>query len=461
MGFLSAYTKEFNYNLKLAIPVITALLGHAFVQLVDNIMVGQLGTTSLAGISLGNSFFWVAMSIGIGFSTAITPLTAETDGQGIPAKGRKVLIHGLLSCTFLGIILSISVLLAHPLLFKMGQPEQVVGLAYEYLFWVGISLLPLLMFQAFKQFSDGLSLTKPSMYASILANIFNVILNYMLIFGNWGAPAMGIEGAAIGTLISRVLALIFICIYLFIDKRFSPYVRNFTNKSLDKLLFTKIFNLGLPSAAIMFFEVTFFTCAVWLSGLLGENYQAANQIALNLSTVTYMFAMGFGVAAMIRVGNQKGKKNYMDLRRVAISIFLLIFLFDIIFCLIFLIFNDHLPWLYLDIESASNIKDVYQVLSLSASLLIISAFFQISDGLQAVVLGALRGLQDVNLPALIAFSSYGLIGLPISFILGIKIGYGVIGIWIGLLSGLSVSSILLLLRFQYLTKKLINKNVKN
>jgi len=459
MGFLAAYTKEFNYNLKLAIPVITALLGHTFVQLVDNIMVGQLGTASLAAISLGNSFFWVAMSIGIGFSTAITPLIAEADGQGNIIKGRKVLIHGLLSCIFLGIVLSISVLLAQPLLYKMGQPDQVVDFAYKYLFWVGISLIPLLIFQAFKQFSDGLSYTRPSMYASLLANFFNVILNYMLIFGNWGAPAMGIEGAAIGTLVSRLLALIFMITYLFIDKKFSPYVRNMLRKGLDKLLFIKIFKLGFPSAAIMFFEVIFFTCAVWLSGLLGKNPQAANQIALNLSTVTFMFAMGFGVAAMIRVGNQKGKRNYIELRRVALSIFLLIFIFDIVFCLFFLLFNDQLPWLYLDIENTSNMSDIYEVVKLSASLLIISAFFQISDGLQAVVLGALRGLQDVNLPALIAFFSYGLIGLPISYFLGIKIEYGVTGIWIGLLAGLTSSSILLFLRFQYLTKKLINKNV--
>ena len=460
MGFLSAYTKEFKYNLKLAIPVITALLGHTFVQLIDNIMVGQLGTASLAAISLGNSFFWVAMSVGVGFSTAITPLIAEADGQRNILKGKKVLIHGFLSCIFLGIALSIFLIITQPFLYEMGQPKEVVNLAFKYLFWVAISLIPLLIFQAFKQFSDGLSYTKPSMYASLLANIFNIILNYMLIFGNWGAPAMGIEGAALGTLISRVLALLFMITYILIDKKFAPYVRNITEKGLDKILFFKIFKIGFPSAAIMFFEITFFTCAVWLSGLLGKNPQAANQIALNLSTVTYMVAMGFGVAAMIRVGNQKGKSNYIELRRVAISIFLLIFIFDFIFCVIFLLFNDQLPWLYLDFENSSNLKDIYEVVKLSSGLLIISAFFQISDGLQAVVLGALRGLQDVNLPALIAFFSYVLIGLPISYILGVKLNFGVNGIWYGLLSGLTSSSILLFLRFQYLTKKLILKNAK-
>ena len=460
MGFLSAYTKEFKYNLKLAIPVITALLGHTFVQLIDNIMVGQLGTASLAAISLGNSFFWVAMSVGVGFSTAITPLIAEADGQRNILKGKKVLIHGFLSCIFLGIALSIFLIITQPFLYEMGQPKEVVDFAFKYLFWVAISLIPLLIFQAFKQFSDGLSYTKPSMYASLLANIFNIILNYMLIFGNWGAPAMGIEGAALGTLISRVLALLFMIIYIFIDKKFAPYVKNIAEKGLDKILFFKIFKIGFPSAAIMFFEITFFTCAVWLSGLLGKNPQAANQIALNLSTVTYMVAMGFGVAAMIRVGNQKGKSNYIELRRVAISIFLLIFIFDFIFCVIFLLFHDQLPWLYLDFENSSNVKDIYEVVKLSSGLLIISAFFQISDGLQAVVLGALRGLQDVNLPALIAFFSYVLIGLPISYILGIKLDFGVNGIWFGLLSGLTSSSILLFLRFQYLTKKLILKNAK-
>ena len=459
MKFLSSYTKEFRYNLKLSIPVITALLGHTFVQLVDNIMVGQLGTASLAAISLGNSFFWVAMSIGIGFSTSITPLVAESDGQQNILKGRNVLFHGLLSCIFLGLVLSVSVFMFQPLLYKMGQPHEVVDLAFKYLFWVGISLIPLLIFQSFKQFTDGLSYTRPSMYASLLANLFNIILNYMLIFGNWGAPALGIEGAAIGTLISRFLALIFMIIYLFFDKRFYPYVKNITKRVIDKMLFYKIFELGFPSAAIMFFEVTFFTCAVWLSGLLGKNPQAANQIALNLSTVTFMFAMGFGVAAMIRVGNKKGRKNYLELRRVAISIFLLIFILDIVFCMLFLIFNDQLPWLYLDIDNSNNINDIYEVVKLASNLLIISAFFQISDGLQAVILGALRGLQDVNLPAFIAFFSYGLLGLPISYICGFKLGFGVSGIWIGLLSGLTSSSILLFLRFQYLTKKLITKNV--
>tara|TARA_Y100000766_G_C18597112_1_gene454785 strand:+ start:1 stop:606 length:606 start_codon:yes stop_codon:yes gene_type:complete len=196
-----------------------------------------------------------------------------------------------------------------------------------------------------------------------------------------------------------------------------------------------------------------------MSGLLGKNPQAANQIALNLSTITYMVAMGLSVVAMIRVGNQKGKKNFIELRRVAISVFLLIFILDIFFCLIFILLHNQLPWIYLDSKNLINSSDIYRVVELSSSLLLISAFFQISDGLQSVLIGALKGLQDVKLPALIAFTSYGLIGLPISYLLGIKSNYGVIGIWIGLFFGLTISSIFLLVRFQYLTKKLINQNL--
>ena len=309
---IANYTKEFRYNLKLSFPVMLGMLGHTFVAFADNVMVGQLGTAELAAVSLGNSFVFIAMSLGIGFSTAITPLVAEADASNNISDGKNAFKHGLILCTILSVLLFLIILLLKPVMYYMDQPKEVVELAIPYLNLVALSLIPLIVFQALKQFSDGLSSTKYPMYATILANVINIILNYLLIFGTFGFPKLGITGAAVGTLFSRIIMVYFFMIsYLFIDKKFSPYVRNITRRGLDKLLFIKIFKLGFPSAAIMFFEVTFFTCAVWLSGLLGKNPQAANQIALNLSTVTFMFAMGFGVAAMIRVGNQKGKKNYL------------------------------------------------------------------------------------------------------------------------------------------------------
>ncbi|MGB0316794.1 MAG: MATE family efflux transporter [Flavobacteriaceae bacterium] len=448
------YTQEFSYNLKLAFPVIIGLLGHTFVQLVDNIMVGQLGTAPLAAVSLGNSFFFVAMSLGIGFSTAITPLIAEADGAKDVSKGSKIFTHGLILCCGLGLLLSYGVLLSKPLLFDMGQPEAVVVLAYPYLQWVGISLIPLIFFQGFKQFSEGLSHTRPAMYATLLGNIINIILNYFLIFGYWIFPKMGVEGAAIGSLVARCSMLLYLALYIRLSTKFKEYVNKISFRNLQIKLFKGIIKLGFPSALQMFFEVLFFTAAIWLSGILGKNTQAANQIALNLSSMTFMFAMGLGVTAMIRVGNQKGRKDSIRLREVAHSIFLLIFLFDVFFCLLFLSLNEILPWIYLDSSNTFELKDSLEVVKIASTLLIISAFFQLSDGLQAVVLGALRGLQDVNIPAGITFFAYGLIGFPIAYFLGIYTTLEATGIWIGLLSGLTASAILLFLRFRYLSTKL-------
>ncbi len=262
----SQYTKEFKYNLTLAYPVIIGLLGHTFVQLVDNIMVGQLGTAELAAVSLGNSFFFVAMSLGIGFSTAITPLIAETDGANDVSSGRKVFIHGLMLCVFLGVLLSIAVWVSKPLLFQMGQPKEVVELAYPYLQWVGISLIPLIFFQGFKQFSEGLSHTRPAMYATLIGNIINIILNYFLIFGFWIFPKMGVEGAAIGSLFSRCSMLLFMALYVRFSPKFFDYVRSISFQKPQWNLFRKIIKLGFPSALQMFFEVLFFTAAIWLSG---------------------------------------------------------------------------------------------------------------------------------------------------------------------------------------------------
>ena len=455
LQMLNQYTKEFKFNLNLSYPVIIGLLGHTMVQLVDNIMVGQLGTAELAAVSLGNSFFFVAMSLGIGFSTAITPLIAETDGMKDIFQGRNIFIHGLFLCVFLGIFLSLCVSVSKPILFQMEQPDEVVVLAYPYLQWVGISLIPLICFQGFKQFSEGLSHTHPAMYATLLGNVINIILNYFLIFGFWIFPKLGVEGAAIGTLFSRCFMLIFIVLYVRFNIRFKAYMTNLRFRITDLYLIRKIIKLGFPSALQMFFEVLFFTVAVWISGFLGKNPQAANQIALNLSSMTFMFAMGLSVTAMIRVGNQKGRQDFISLKRIAYSIFLLIFIFDIVFCLFFLLTSDYLPWIYLNDNNLLQIKDAQEVVAIASSLLIASAFFQISDGLQAVVLGALRGLQDVNIPAFITFFSYGIFGIPVSFYLGIKTDLGAIGIWIGLLSGLTASAVLLFWRFQHLTKKLI------
>ena len=231
---LSTYTKEFSYNLRLAYPIILGMLGHTIVGIVDNIMVGKLGPTELAAVSLGNSFVFIAMSLGIGFSTAITPLVAEADGRKDVEGGRSAFHHGLYLCTILGVALFTIIFFSKPIIAFMGQPENVVELAKPYLDIVAFSLIPLIMFQAYKQFADGMSETKLSMWATIIANIVNVVLNYLLIYGIWFFPELGIVGAAIGTIVSRFVMLGYMHYMMNLRERFHPYFKGFSLKEIKK-----------------------------------------------------------------------------------------------------------------------------------------------------------------------------------------------------------------------------------
>jgi MATE family multidrug resistance protein len=443
---LSAYTKEFGKNLHIAFPVMLGQLGHVMVGLVDNLMIGQLGPAPLAAVSLGNSLVFIALSLGIGFSFAITPLIAEADGAQDINKGRSYFHHGVILCTINGILLFLTLLVAKPVLYYLDQPPEVVELAIPYLNIVAFSMIPLMIFQAFKQFADGLSQTKYAMYATLIANVVNVIFNYLLIYGIWFFPRLELEGAAIGTLISRFFMLWFLWEILRRKKKFTEYFKWGKKESLNAEVFKRLLSLGFPTALQMLFEVGIFTATVFLAGLLGTNPQAANQIALNLASMTFMIAVGLGVTATIRVGNQKGLANFKDLRRVALSTFLLVFLIEAVFALGFILLKSWLPTFYIDNA---------EVIILASQLLVIAALFQLSDGLQVVILGALRGLQDVKIPTVICFIAYWIIGFPVSWYYGKAENLGSMGIWLGLLAGLSASALMLYIRFNYLSKKLI------
>jgi MATE family multidrug resistance protein len=455
---LSQYTKEFSYNLRLAYPVILGMLGHTLIGIVDNIMVGKLGSTELAAVSLGNSIIFIALSIGIGFSTAITPIVGEADAENNTNKIRLAFHNGLFLCIILGFALFGIIVLGKPLMELLHQPKEVIVLAKPYLDWVGFSLVPLIIYQGYKQFADGLSMTKYSMYAIVMANILHVIINYCLIYGIWIFPKMGIIGAALGTVISRIAMLVFMHIILSKQERLKQYFHNFSFNEIKKETISKIVNLGVPSALQMLFEVVLFTAGIWLCGNIGKTSQAANQIALSLASMTFMFAMGLSVVSMIRVSNQKGLQDYKNLVIIARSIFLLAISIEIVFALLFVIVHQIVPPLFLDMNDSSQFLDNQEVVTIAAKLLLVAAIFQISDGIQVVVLGALRGLQDVKIPMYITFVAYWVIGFPISYYLGEYTNLKAVGVWIGLLAGLTAAALFLFIRFHYLTKKLIKEN---
>ncbi len=452
---LSQYTKEFSYNLRLAYPVILGMLGHTLIGIVDNIMVGKLGSTELAAVSLGNSLIFIAMSLGIGFSTAITPIVAEANAENDISKIRSAFHHGLFLCTILGILLFGLVVLAKPIMGLLHQPKEVITLAMPYLDWVAFSLVPLIIYQGYKQFADGLSMTKVSMYAIIMANIVHVIINYCLIYGFWIFPKMGILGAGLGTVISRIAMVTFMHIFLSRKEQLKEYFKDFSFDEIKKSTLKKIIDLGFPSALQMLFEVVLFTAAIWLCGNIGKTSQAANQIALSLASMTFMVAMGLSVVSMIRISHQKGLNDYKQLIIVARSIFLLAIILEIVFAFLFVALHQVLPYMFLNMENQSQLLDNKEVVIIASKLLLVAAVFQISDGIQVVVLGALRGLQDVKIPMYITFVAYWVVGFPISFYLGEYTSLKAIGVWIGLFAGLSVAALFLFIRFHYLTKKLV------
>lgn len=444
----SKYSSEFKNNLKLATPIMMGSLGHLLVGLMDDVMVGRLGPVQLAATSLGNSLVFIALSIGIGFSFAITPLIAESDGANNKEKGRSIFQHGMILMTIIGIVMYVLLLIIEPILFHLDQPAEVVKLAVPYFEIVAISMIPLMMFQGLKQFADGLSQTKYAMYATILTNIVNITLNFALIYGFWIFPRLELVGAAIGTLVSRIVMVFFLYLVLKHKSKFATYMHVLRLKQIKQTVFNKIISLGFPTALQMLFEVGLFTSSVLLAGTFGAFSQAANQIALKLASTTFMVAVGLGVAATIRVGNQKGLSNYKELRRLAFSNFILVTFIMFGFSIGFMLLNNELPWVF-----TTNLE----VIEIASSLIIVAGFFQLSDGLQAVILGGLRGLQDVNIPSVITFIAYWIIGFPICYYLGTVINLGTFGIWIGLLTALTSSAIMLFFRFNYLSNKLINE----
>ncbi|AXB58884.1 MATE family efflux transporter [Flavobacterium fluviale] len=458
---LKQYTREFSYNLRLAYPIILGMVGHTLIGIVDNIMVGKLGSTELAAVSLGNSMIFIAMSLGIGFSTAITPIVAEGDAEKNDDKIRSAFHHGLFLCTILGLFLFGVIMFAKPIMELLEQPADVIVLAKPYLGWVAFSLIPLIMYQGYKQFADGMSMTKYSMYAMVMANVLHVGINYVLIYGIWIFPKMGIIGAALGTVISRIFLVMFMHIMLSRRNDLKRFFKNFSFDEIKKSTIKKIISIGFPSAMQMLFEVVLFTASIWLCGNIGKTSQAANQIALSLASMTFMFAMGLSVTSMIRVSNQRGLMDYKKLIVVARSIFLLAIILETVFAIFFIIFHDYLPYIFLNMENTGQILDNEEVISIASKLLLIAAVFQISDGIQVVVLGALRGLQDVKIPMYITFAAYWIIGFPISYYLGEHTELKAQGVWIGLLAGLTTAAILLYIRFHYLTRRLITKSVSN
>jgi MATE family multidrug resistance protein len=429
---------DFKDTTRLAAPVVIGQLGHMMMGVVDSVMVGRVGAAPLAAASIGHSMFILVLIFGIGVSMAISPLVAMAVGAGNDTDAGKIFRQGLLVNTMLGLILAISGYFLSDIFFFLDQPPDVTLLAVEYMQILALSVIPVMIFQTYRQFSEGLAIMKPAMVVTVLANFVNVFVNWILIFGNLGAPALGLAGAGWATFCTRTLMAFALALYIGKASRFKQFNPSLRFKSIDMQIIKRVLRIGVPSGVQYVFEVGAFTGSAIIIGWLGTVPLAAHQIALNLASISFMFALGISSAASIRVGNAVGRKDKHSIRLAGFSAIILACAVMGTFGILFITLRYFLPSLYIDDSS---------VIGVAASLLIIAALFQLSDGTQAVGIGALRGMADTRIPMVITFIAYWIIGLPGGYLLGFTFEMGVVGVWVALLCALTASALMLSVRF--------------
>jgi len=354
--------------------------------------------------------------------------------------------QSLLVNFILGIILCSLVFFSTESMPYLNQPAEVVELADSYLRIIALSIITSMVFQTYKQFIEGFSVMKPAMVVTISANIINWFTNWLLIYGNLGFPALGLDGAGIATFSSRVFMAVVLGFYVMRNKSFTQYDVNFHFRNINFSVIKKILSIGLPSGFQYFFEVGAFSFAVMMVGWIGTNQLAAHQIAINLASITFMAVLGISAAGAIRVGNAVGRQNIQEVRSAGFTALFSGASVMFISGIIFITLKNFLPTLYISDED---------VIKIASSLIVIAALFQVSDGTQGVGIGILRGLTDVKIPLLITFIAYWVIALPLGYLLAFNFNLGVEGVWIGLLTGLTASATMLTVRFNIKSKSLV------
>ncbi len=435
-----SYRTELIDTFRLSVPIVIAQLGVVLMGVTDNLFVGRLlGAVSLGAAGLATSLSFLMSSIGVGGLSVVAALVSKARSQNDPTAINRLFRAGLRVAVLLSIILGgLSALFAY--YFELfNQTPEVTRLARNFMLILSASLLPLLIFVAARQLCDGLRYPRVAMTITLSALAINAVLNYLLIKGVGPFPAMGLMGSACATLLSRTFMAVSMLTYIYRSGLFNNYLKSQFSALPTATEVWTILRLGIPGGLTFFFEVATFSLAVVIVGWLGEDRLAAHQIAINMASVTYMMATGISSAAAIRVSAAVGRGSREGVWRAGMAAFILATGFMSLAALLFLTANDWLVTLY--------IRDNPAVMQIAASLVIMAGFFQLSDGIQVVAVGVLRGLSDVNVPTLVTLFSYWGMALPMSYILAFPFQLDAIGVWIGLLAGLTIAAVLLTWRF--------------
>jgi multidrug resistance protein, MATE family len=427
-------------TLNLAFPIILGELSQMFLHIIDTAMVGAVSYKHLAAAALVMSVMNIPFVFGIGITISVSQMVSMANGRNDGRLVSHYLFNGFWLCAISAVIISLGIELSKNILFHLDQDPEVALLALPYLQMMGWSVIPMLLFMALKQFTDGLEHTKTAMILSILALPLNTFLNWLLIYGNWGFPRLELVGAGWGTLITRTLIFIVLGLIILYHGTFRRYIAvrskqwKFKWETLKELL-----NIGLPSSFQITMEAGAFAVSGILIGTIGAVEQAAHQIALSIASLTFMVSMGLSQAGSIRTSNAFGRNDKRIIREIGKSTILMALIYGSLCAIIFILFRNQLPFIF-----TKNAE----VITMAAYLLLFAALFQISDSTQAISAGLLRGIKDVKVPTYFIGIAYWAIGIPVGCLLAFYFEMGAAGIWTGFIVGLTFSAAFLSFRFK-------------
>jgi len=435
------HTKD---TLHLAWPIVLTQVGYVVTGMVDNIFLGRIGATEQAAGILSNNLYMLVLVFCIGVSYSATPLVTMAHERNDLLKKASLFKNSLVLNLSVSIGCFIILFLASGLLQYMRQPVQVVELAVPFFDILILSMIPISLFFTCKQYCEGLSNTRAALIISVIGNIMNIVLNYLLIYGKMGFPELGYMGAAWASFISRIVMGMSFMILIFRSTLTNEIKSIYKKVKINWVELRDLARIGISAGLQLTVEVAAFAVAGFMAGTFGKEQIDAHGIALSIAALTYMFGSGISSAASIRAGVYKAQNNWFEIRHAARTAIKLVLLVMGVCGVLFLMFHAYLPMAF---------SKEAEIVQLASQLLIIAAMFQLFDGMQVTILGVLRGLEDVKIPTIITLIGYWVIAIPLAYFLAFTIGLETIGIWIALLVALVVVSALLYWRLHYLLKK--------
>lgn len=442
---LKNYSKYYRSLFTVGIPIIIGQIGMIVLGFADTLMIGHHSTTELAAASFVNNVFTLAIIFAMGFSYGLTPIVGDLYGKGEVKEVGSSLKNSLFANTLIALLLTFIMWIVYISLDKMGQPKELIPIIRPYYIILLISIVFVMLFNGFKQFADGITDTNVSMWILIGGNALNIFGNYILIYGKFGAPEMGLVGAGLSTLISRIVMVIVFAIVFFKAKKYHCYREGFKESTINKREFIRLNCFGWPIALQMGMETASFSLSTIMVGWIGTMALAAHQIMLTVSQLCFMIYYGMGAAVAIRVSNFKGQNDIDSVKHTSSAGFHIIMVLSITSCLPIFILRNELGALF---------TDNLEVGILVAQLVIPMLIYQFGDGLQCNYANALRGIADVKPIMLYAFIAYFLISLPVGYFFAFILNWGLVGIWMAFPFGLTSAGIMYYLRFKLSVRKL-------